>query len=105
MDCLVSKGSIHYEIVGSGFPILMLHSMGTDYRSMKAWLEPIFNNLQGIQRIYIDLPAHGKSLIDDNLSSSDDMLLNILDFIDKTIPNQEFSLIHPLVSLELTFCF
>jgi pimeloyl-ACP methyl ester carboxylesterase len=70
-----------------------MHSMGTDHRSMKTWIEPIFKNIQGYQRIYIDLPAHGLSFIDENLKSSDDILLNILDFIDKTIPNQAFSLI------------
>jgi hypothetical protein len=36
MNYLVTKGSIYYEIVGSGFPILIMHSMGTDHRSMKA---------------------------------------------------------------------
>jgi pimeloyl-ACP methyl ester carboxylesterase len=93
MNCLVTNGNIYYEIVGSGFPILIMHSMGTDHRSMKTWIEPIFKNIQGYQRIYIDLPAHGLSFIDENLKSSDDILLNILDFIDKTIPNQAFSLI------------
>ncbi|PES62100.1 alpha/beta hydrolase [Bacillus cereus] len=93
MDCLVAKGSIYYEIVGNGFPILIMHSMGTDHKSMKAWIEPIFDKIQGFQRIYIDLPAHGRSLIDENFNSSDDMLLNILNFIDMTIPNQAFSLI------------
>ncbi len=63
MNCIVTKGSINYEVIGSGFPILILHSMGTDHRSMKSWLEPIFNNLIGFQRIYIDLPSHGRSLI------------------------------------------
>jgi pimeloyl-ACP methyl ester carboxylesterase len=93
MNCLVTNGNIYYEIVGSGFPILIMHSMGSDHRSMKTWIEPIFKNIQGYQRIYIDLPAHGLSFIDENLKSSDDILLNILDFIDKTIPNQAFSLI------------
>lgn len=91
--CVVTKGSINYEVIGHGFPIVMMHSLGTDYRSMKSWLEPIFNNVQGFQRIYIDLPAHGQSEINDNVNSSDDMLLNILDFIDSVIPNQMFSLI------------
>lgn len=59
MECLVAKGSIYYEIVGNGFPILIMHSMGTDHKSMKAWIEPIFDEIQGFQRIYIDLPAHG----------------------------------------------
>ncbi|WP_144554913.1 alpha/beta fold hydrolase [Bacillus sp. X1(2014)] len=93
MNCLVTNGSINYEMIGSGFPLLILHSMGTDHRSMKAWLEPVFNELIGFQRIYIDMPAHGRSLIDADFSSSDDMVVNILDFIDQTIPNQEFSII------------
>ncbi|MBM7663108.1 pimeloyl-ACP methyl ester carboxylesterase [Bacillus mesophilus] len=90
--CQVSKGSIHYEVVGSGLPILFLHSMGSDHRSMK-WLEPVFQKHEGFQRIYIDLPAHGLSTINKDLKTSDDILLNILDFIDATIPNQPFSLI------------
>ncbi|KAA0770902.1 alpha/beta hydrolase [Bacillus sp. AR2-1] len=93
MECLVAKGSIYYETVGNGFPILIMHSMGTDHKSMKAWIEPIFDEIQGFQRIYIDLPAHGRSLIDEDFNSSDDMLLNILDFINIKIPNQIFSLI------------
>ncbi|TQR18422.1 alpha/beta fold hydrolase [Psychrobacillus vulpis] len=93
MNCLVTKGSIHYKVFGTGHPILILHSMGTDFRSMSSWIEPIFENVPGFQRIYIDLPAHGESDINESFNSSDDMLLNILDFIDKTITNQMFSLI------------
>ena len=93
MNCEVTKGSIHYKIIGSGFPIIIMHSMGTDHQSMIPWIEPVFENIQDFQRIYIDLPAHGGSLIDESLDSSDDMLVNILDFFDKTIPSQLFSLI------------
>ncbi|MGN5650449.1 alpha/beta fold hydrolase [Bacillus sp. Brlt_9] len=93
MNCPVRKGSIYYEIIGSGFPLLIMHSMGTDHNSMKVWIEPLFDEVQGYKRVYIDLPAHGRSLIDKDFNSSDDMLTNILDFIDTVIPNQEFSLI------------
>jgi pimeloyl-ACP methyl ester carboxylesterase len=93
MICKVKMGSIFYEVVGEGTPLLILHSMGTDHRSMKAWLEPIFNNINGYQRIYIDLPAHGNSVIDKNLRSSNDMLTNILDFINNVFHNKIFSLI------------
>ncbi|WP_254871196.1 alpha/beta fold hydrolase [Bacillus sp. Marseille-Q1617] len=86
-------GSIFYEMVGEGTPLLILHSMGTDHRSMKAWLEPIFLNMDGYQRIYIDLPAHGRSEIDENLRTTTDMLTNIVDFIDTVLPNKVFSLI------------
>ncbi|KOP82223.1 alpha/beta hydrolase [Bacillus sp. FJAT-21945] len=93
MQCLVKKGSINYEVHGSGFPILIMHSMGTDHLSMTSWIEPIFQTIKGFKRIYIDLPAHGKSVIEENFSSSDDMLISILDFVDCIIPNQKFSLI------------
>jgi pimeloyl-ACP methyl ester carboxylesterase len=93
MNCKVKMGSIFYEVVGEGMPLLILHSMGTDHRSMKAWIEPIFKNINGYQRVYIDLPAHGYSVIDKNVKSTNDMLSNILDFIDTVFPNKIFSLI------------
>lgn len=80
MECKVNKGSIHYEIQGEGLPIVILHALGTDYRSMKAWVEPIFDNLKGYQRVYVDLPAHGGSMIDERVTSTDDMLENLLEF-------------------------
>ncbi|MBM7602292.1 pimeloyl-ACP methyl ester carboxylesterase [Metabacillus crassostreae] len=93
MKCIVTKGSIHYEIEGTGLPIVIMHSMGTDHRSMKSWLEPVFEKSEGFQRIYIDIPVHGHSSINENFKSSDDMLSNILEFIDKILPNKTFSLI------------
>jgi pimeloyl-ACP methyl ester carboxylesterase len=93
VDCKVSKGIIHYEVYGEGFPILVFHAMGTDHRSMKTWLEPVFEKLEGYQRYYIDLPAHGRSEINHNVHSTDDILENLLDFIDAIIGNKRFSLI------------
>ncbi|WP_353618699.1 alpha/beta hydrolase [Bacillus sp. ISL-37] len=93
LDCKVRKGSIHYEVIGEGFPLLILHAMGTDHRSMKGWLEPVFNEVEGFQRVYIDLPAHGRSTIENNVKSTDDLLGNLLDFIDDTFGEKEFSLI------------
>lgn len=93
MNCKVKMGNIFYEVIGEGFPIIILHSIGTDHRSMKGWLEPIFKRINGYQRVYIDLPAHGKSDIDINLKSTDEMLTNILDFIDTSFLGMEFSLI------------
>ena len=93
MKCLVTKSIINYEIYGSGFPILILHSMGTDHRAMSCWLEDMFETIQGFQRIYIDLPAHGNSTIEVGFGSSDVMLTSILDFVDKIIPTKMFSLI------------
>jgi len=91
-ECKVTRGTISYDIRGEGFPMIILHAMGTDNRSMKAWIEPVFDNLPGCQRIYVDLPAHGGSVIDESVTSTDDMLENLLEFIDTALESQEFLL-------------
>lgn len=93
MDVKVSKGNIHYQVYGEGFPLIILHAMGTDHRSMKGWLEPVFEDIVGFQRVYVDLPAHGKSEIDESVNSTDELLENLLDFIDEAFGEIEFSLV------------
>lgn len=88
----MKSGSIYYEAIGEGLPLIILHSMGTDHRSMKAWLEPIFHNKCDYQRIYVDLPAHGHSEIDSTVKSTDDILSNVLEFIDVVLKDEEFAL-------------
>ncbi|ANC77518.1 alpha/beta hydrolase [Fictibacillus phosphorivorans] len=93
MLCRVTRGSIFYEVIGEGLPLIILHSMGTDHRSMKAWMEPIFKNKSGYQRVYVDLPAHGYSEIDSTVKSTDDILSNVLEFIDEAFSDKEFALL------------
>ncbi|MCM3163324.1 alpha/beta fold hydrolase [Metabacillus litoralis] len=84
---------LFYETYGEGHPILILHAMGTDHRSMTAWIEPIFHNMKGFQRIYIDIPAHGKSKIGKSLKSTQDFLDMILSFIETELKVHTFSLV------------
>jgi pimeloyl-ACP methyl ester carboxylesterase len=93
MESKVNKGIIYYQSIGEGFPIIFLHSMGTDHRSMKAWAEPIFENMIDFNRIYVDIPAHGLSNIEEGLQSTDEILSNILDFIDELFPYESFLLV------------
>ncbi|MDQ0887866.1 pimeloyl-ACP methyl ester carboxylesterase [Paenibacillus sp. V4I9] len=93
MECHVSKGTINYEVCGEGSPVIVLHAMGTDHRSMKAWLEPIFMERKDWQRIYLDIPAHGKSAITEQVKGTEDMLDMIIEFIDAVLPDQMFSVI------------
>jgi pimeloyl-ACP methyl ester carboxylesterase len=92
-ECKVTKGTISYDIQGEGFSMIFLHAMGADHRSMKAWVEPIFANLPGYQRIYVDLPAHGGSAINKSVTSTDDLLENLLEFIDTELVSKEFLLV------------
>ncbi|KGX87665.1 alpha/beta fold hydrolase [Pontibacillus marinus] len=93
MKCKVDKGDVYYEVYGEGYPLLILHSMGADHRSMKSWIEPLCKEKNNIQRIYIDIPAHGKSSIDSSVKSSDDILSNILAFIGKIIGDNPLSIL------------
>lgn len=93
MKCRLDKITVHYEIHGEGRPIIMLHGGGPDRRSMIGSMEPILRNLSGWQRVYPDLPGFGETLAEDWISSSDDMLKVVLDFIDAIMPEQRLVLV------------
>lgn len=92
MHCELSQGSIHYETIGEGKPILVLHAMGTDHRAMSAWMEPIFDGTAGWKRIYCDLPAHGNSRIDPSVRGTEDFLAMLLEFVDRVLPDERFAI-------------
>lgn len=50
--------NLYYEASGSGFPVVFLHTAGTDGRIWKHFVEKLPDN---IQAIVPDLPGHGKS--------------------------------------------
>ena len=78
---------VYYEIIGDGKPIVMVHGMGVDHRTMKGCMEPIFQGTDDKwQRIYFDLPGMGKTNGTDLITNSDDMVKFILAFIDEVIP-------------------
>lgn len=82
--------SIHYQVVGEGYPIVMLHGWTLDHQAMFHALEPIFEKRNGWKRIYIDLPGMGRSAPQESIQNSDDMLSAVLELIDEVIPNQPF---------------
>jgi pimeloyl-ACP methyl ester carboxylesterase len=84
---------IYSSVIGEGYPLVFLHAMGTDHRAMQAWVEPLFSNRQGYQRIYLDLPAHGQSRVADWVKTSDDLLSMLLDELDSLLADRRFSLV------------
>lgn len=66
-------GIIDYEIIGSGMPVLIIHGWGISKLTMKGAFEPVFTELDGYKRYYIDLPGMGDSEHGD-VKNSDDML-------------------------------
>lgn len=90
MECKLEDIIIHYESVGEGRPIIMLHGWSLNHRSMLNDMEPLFNQRQGWKRIYLDLPGHGKTPGKDWITNQDKILDVVLEFIDNVIPGQRF---------------
>ncbi|WP_010095143.1 alpha/beta fold hydrolase [Ornithinibacillus scapharcae] len=88
--CKVRKAEIYYEDLGEGIPIIMIHGFSPDHRLMKGCMEPLFKERKGWRRIYIDLPGMGRTKNYQDISTSDDMLESVIEFIDHIIPNQDY---------------
>ncbi len=93
MECVLDNIKIHYEVCGEGRPILMLHGMAVDHNYMMTAFEPIFVDLEGCQRLYLDLPGMGKTPGAEWIKTHDDMLEVVLDFIDHVIMDKHFHLV------------
>lgn len=64
---------INYEVIGEGIPVLIIHGWGISSLTMKGAFEPVFNDVGGYKRFYIDLPGMGGSGHGD-VKNSDDIL-------------------------------
>ena len=92
MERKLRNSTVHYEVFGEGRPILVLHGGYLDHRHMVDALEPLFENREGWKRIYIDIPGHGKSPVDASITTHDQVLDIILDFMDEVAPEQSFAI-------------
>ena len=93
MECVLEKSKVHYEICGEGRPILMLHGWPVDHHFMMRMFEPIYQDLDGWKRIYLDLPGMGKTSGAEWIKTHDDMLEVVLDFIDHVIMDNNFYIV------------
>lgn len=91
MERKVRGGAVHYEEVGGGRPVVMLHGLPADNRLPRHHLEPVFEGRPGWRRIYLDLPGMGRTPIGD-VATLDDMLEVVLDVIDDVVDGGKFAL-------------
>jgi pimeloyl-ACP methyl ester carboxylesterase len=90
MNCRLDRITFHYKVRGEGRPLLALHGMPLDHRSMLAAIEPLFRKRKGWMRIYPDLPGMGKTNGPDWLVRQDQVLDVLVEFIEHVIPGERF---------------
>jgi len=90
MKCKLERCNINYEQFGEGKPLILLHMWRTDHRYMIKCFEPIFEQRDGWKRIYPDMPGMGKSPSPNWMTTLDQMLDVLLEFIQNVVPDQRF---------------
>ena len=90
MICKIDNLPIYYEEYGQGKPVLCVHGFTIDHRALKGCMEPIFENMEGYRRIYLDLPGMGQTPGLDWVKNADVMLNILKRFIFKVIGTEKF---------------
>lgn len=95
MRCRVRDLDVPYETIGTGLPMVMLHGMGVDRRTLKGCMEPVLADARAAwRRIYFDLPGMGQTAGPDWIRNSDDMLSFVLGALDEILgPAKPFALV------------
>ena len=76
---------------GSGRPLLVLHGWPADHHHVLSDTEPLFANRSGWRRIYPDLPGFGLTRAADWITSQDQMLEVMIDFMDVLAPGERYA--------------
>ena len=92
MEVTIKSLPIHYEEIGEGIPLFLLHGLGIDHRHIQADMEPLFAARSGWRRIYPDLPGMGKTSSAEWIKNDDDVLEILKSFVRELAPNRRFVL-------------
>lgn len=90
MKCRLGRITLHYKVRGRGRPLLALHGMPLDHRSMLDAIEPLFRRRRGWRRIYPDLPGMGRTKGPDWLTRQDQVLETLVEFSERVMPGERF---------------
>jgi pimeloyl-ACP methyl ester carboxylesterase len=86
----IEKCAVHYQEIGNGVPILIIHGWDSNADFMFNRWESAINWPDNYRRIYIDLPGHGRTQLSDDVQSADDMLRIIKGFTEKLFVQERY---------------
>ncbi|HEX8728868.1 MAG TPA: alpha/beta hydrolase, partial [Ktedonobacterales bacterium] len=92
MKFTFGDADIFYETFGAGRPLVLLPGQPSSHHSLASFIEPVFAQRAGWQRIYLDLPGTGQSTVGEAVATPDKLLDAMLAFIEAVIPGQRFTL-------------
>lgn len=92
VKCLVNGVPLHYEDIGEGRPLLMLHGWPSDRRLMTYHMEPIFESRDGWRRLHPDLPGMGETPGSEDIVCNDDVLEIVLGLLVAVVPGERFAI-------------
>ena len=76
---------VAYEERGEGRPLVAIHGWTGCRLQMTERLEPVFAELPGYRRIYLDLPGMGETPPCTRVRNTDEMLAFVRAFIDRVV--------------------
>jgi pimeloyl-ACP methyl ester carboxylesterase len=88
MQCVINGLAVHHLCIGDGIPVLMIPGFQVDHRLMAGCMEPVFQEVPGFRRVYLDLPGMGQTKRADWIRDADAMLELLLAFIENVMPGE-----------------
>ncbi|MEZ7820741.1 MAG: alpha/beta hydrolase [Patescibacteria group bacterium] len=85
MEYINGDVKLNYEVLGEGTPVLLIHGFGCDMNIMKGCMEPVFKEVKGFKRFYIDILGMGNSNAPINKADSSEILSILISFIEDNI--------------------
>ena len=90
MRCDLGRASIDYETFGEGVPLVVLHGMPLDRNASIFEFEPVLSTRAGWRRIYPDLPGHGRSPGAAAITTPDQLLDVLVEFVEALLGGARF---------------
>jgi pimeloyl-ACP methyl ester carboxylesterase len=82
---------VAFERRGAGIPIVLIHGWQGDHRYMAADIEPVLAHEPGWQRIYVDLPGHGRTPAPSWLRGQAQVVSVLVEALEAVVPAERFA--------------